>query len=221
MTRLLALDTSTSAVTAALVEDAVVLASATRVDARRHTELLMPLVAEVFERAGATRDSIDGIAAGVGPGPFTSLRVGVVAAATLGLALEKPTYGICSLDAIARSVLDGPKPPQDFLVATDARRKEVYWARYVDGERHDEPSVDRPAELPGNLRGLAAAGRGPVLYPDAFADALDPTDVDAGALGLVALDRITQGGEILPLQPLYLRQPDAVPSAGQKSALGR
>lgn len=221
MTRLLAMDTSTSAVTVALVDDDVVLAVRSRIDARRHTEILMPLVSEVVEQAGIERSSIDGFAVGVGPGPYTGLRVGITTAATLGLVLDRPAYGVCSLDAIAYDVAVQPDSPDDFLVATDGRRKEVYWARYTGGVRIGEPQVHRPAELAEELRALPTAGRGPELYPDLFANPLSQLDVDAAALGRLVARRLADGTGLLPLQPLYLRQPDAVPSAGQKSALGR
>lgn len=219
MTVLLAMDTSTTAVTAALVQDESVLALTTELDGRRHTEILMPLVARTFAEAGIARDAVDAIAVGVGPGPFTGLRVGIATAETLGLVLGVPAYGVCSLDAIALSVQGLDDAPQEFLVATDARRKEVYWARYRDGDRLAGPDVEAPAELPQELRALPTAGRGPVLYPDSFPDALPVLDVCAADLGRLAARRLAAGEELLPLQPLYLRQPDAVPSAGQKSAL--
>ncbi len=221
MTRLLAMDTSTSAVTVALLDDGQVLAARSEIDARRHTEILMPLVRDVVAEAGVERSSIDGFAVGVGPGPFTGLRVGITTAATLGLVLDRPAYGVCGLDAIAEAVAAQPDSPDDFLVAIDARRKEVYLARYTGGVRVGEPQVHRPADLPAEVRALPAAGRGPLLYPELFERALPQLDVDAVALGRLVGRRLAEGGDLLPLQPLYLRQPDAKPSVSQKSALGR
>ncbi|GAB3577816.1 tRNA (adenosine(37)-N6)-threonylcarbamoyltransferase complex dimerization subunit type 1 TsaB [Calidifontibacter terrae] len=221
MNRLLAMDTSTSAVTVALLDGNTVLAARSSVDARRHTEILMPLVRDVVAEAGVSRSSIDAFAVGVGPGPFTGLRVGITTAATLGLVLDRPAYGVCSLDAIAYAVAAESNSPSDFLVATDGRRKEVYWARYTDGARVNDPQVHRPAELDEALRALPTAGRGPDLYPELFVNPLPQLDVDAAALGALVVRRLAEGSELLALQPLYLRQPDAVPSAGQKSALGR
>lgn len=219
MSLLLAMDTATNAVTAALVDGDRVVASRSVVDARRHTEILMPLVAELFDEKGVARSDVDAIAVGVGPGPFTGLRVGITTAETLSLVLGRPAYGLCSLDAIAHEVVAAADAPSDFLVATDARRKEVYWARYSGGHRTTGPAVHKPADLPDDARALPVAGRGVHLYPEAFGPAIAPVDVDAAQLGLAVAAALAAGKELLPLQPLYLRQPDAVPSAGQKSAL--
>lgn len=211
---ILAMDTSTSAVTAALLEGERVVGCASVIDARRHTEILMPLVRDLFDAAGAARTDVSGIAVGVGPGPFTGLRVGIATAETLSLVLGVPAFGVCSLDAIAHEVT-ASGGPSDFVVASDARRKEVYWARFRDGVRVGQPQVHKPVDLPREVRSLPTAGRGAQLYPDTFAHAIEPLDVSAAHLGLLA----GSGVEVLPLQPLYLRQPDAVPSAGQKSVL--
>ncbi|MGI8676836.1 MAG: tRNA (adenosine(37)-N6)-threonylcarbamoyltransferase complex dimerization subunit type 1 TsaB [Nocardioidaceae bacterium] len=127
---LLAFDTATPAVTAALHDGERVVAAATSVDARRHGELLAPAIATVLRDAGADRRDVTAIAVGVGPGPFTGLRVGLVTARTLAAALRVPVHGVCTLDALAAAVSE----PAELAVATDARRKEVYWARY---RRHD------------------------------------------------------------------------------------
>jgi len=103
------------------------------------------------------------------------------------------------------------------LMATDARRKEVYWARCSRGadgaQALGEPAVDRPGDLPDDVRALPTAGRGPVLHPDLFADPLgQPLDVDPGWLGRVAVRRLASG-EAMPVAPLYLRRPDALTTA--------
>ena len=126
MLAVLAFDTSTPAVTVALRDDSAVLAERTVVDARRHGELLAPGIAAVLSAAGRETSELTAIAVGVGPGPFTGLRVGLVTALALGDALRIRVYGVCSLDILAyASKLDGA-----YAVATDARRREVYWARY-------------------------------------------------------------------------------------------
>jgi tRNA threonylcarbamoyl adenosine modification protein YeaZ len=205
---LLAVDTATPAVTAALHDGVSVVAESSRTDARRHGELLLPAVDRVLADAGTKLDAVTGIVAGVGPGPYTGLRVGLVTAATFGSVLGVPVYGLCTLDGLAHaSGLDCP-----FVVATDARRKEVYWARY-DGSRTrlGEPAVDRPAEIAEQVAGLPAIGAGALLYPDIFPDARTPGHVSAGALAALAAERLAQGEEssFLPLTPLYLRRPDA------------
>ncbi|MBF6044970.1 tRNA (adenosine(37)-N6)-threonylcarbamoyltransferase complex dimerization subunit type 1 TsaB [Streptomyces sp. NRRL B-1677] len=215
---LLALDTATPAVTVALHDGDKVVAESRQVDARRHGELLLPSVDRVLREAGHKLDAVTDIVVGVGPGPYTGLRVGIVTAATFGAALGVPVRGLCSLDGIAYAAgqagLEG-----EFVVATDARRKEVYWARYADARtRVTEPSVDRPADLTEKLAGLTVIGAGAVLYADAFTDvrADMPEHQSAGALASLAAERLRTGGEFLPDQPLYLRRPDAQVPANYK-----
>ncbi|MFH8789765.1 tRNA (adenosine(37)-N6)-threonylcarbamoyltransferase complex dimerization subunit type 1 TsaB [Streptomyces roseoverticillatus] len=215
---LLALDTATPAVTVALHDGDKVVAEARQIDARRHGELLLPSVDRVLREAGHKLDAVTDIVVGVGPGPYTGLRVGIVTAATFGAALGVPVRGLCSLDGIAYAAgqagLEG-----EFVVATDARRKEVYWARYADARtRVTEPAVDRPADLTEKLAGLTVVGAGAVLYPDAFTDvrADMPEHQSAGALASLAVERLRTGGEFLPDQPLYLRRPDAQVPANYK-----
>lgn len=219
---LLAIDTATSAVTAAVHADGSVLAGVSLSESRKHAETLAPAIDTAMKEAGLVPADLDAVAVGVGPGPFTGLRVGIVTAATLGLALGIPVYAVCSLDAIAYEVA-GSEQHREFLVATDARRKEVYWARYVvvDGapERQGEPAVCLPADVDHALRELPTAGGGPLLYPDLFGSAIPVTDVDAGALASLVAHRLAHGGELLPPTPLYLRQPDAKPSVAVKSVL--
>ncbi|WP_329043322.1 tRNA (adenosine(37)-N6)-threonylcarbamoyltransferase complex dimerization subunit type 1 TsaB [Streptomyces sp. NBC_00178] len=200
------MDTATPAVTVALHDGSSVVAETGQVDARRHGELLLPAVHRVLSEAGVSLDDVTDIAVGVGPGPYTGLRVGLVTAATFGSALSLPVHGVCTLDALAHaSGLEGP-----FAVATDARRKEVYWARYDDVRtRVGEPGVDRPADIAGSLAGLPVAGAGALLYPEAFPDARGPEHVSAGALASLAAERLAAGAGLLPPQPLYLRRPDA------------
>jgi len=214
---LLALDTSTPSVTAAVHDGTRVLAEATVVDARRHGELLAGQVAQVLAEAGLTPQDLTAIAVGVGPGPFTGLRVGVVTALTLGLALGVPVHGVCSLDALARrAVVDGP-----FVVATDARRREVYWARYsAEGARVGLAAVSKPADLAAELGGLPVLGPGAELYAEVFGGAAEAwAPMSAGALAEVALAALASGGALLPARPLYLRRPDATPPGARKPVL--
>ncbi|MEU2586264.1 tRNA (adenosine(37)-N6)-threonylcarbamoyltransferase complex dimerization subunit type 1 TsaB [Streptomyces avermitilis] len=201
---LLALDTATPAVTVALHDGTSVVASSSQVDARRHGELLLPAVDRVLAEAGTRLDAVTGIVVGVGPGPYTGLRVGLMTADTFGLALGVPVHGLCTLDGLAyASGLDEP-----FVVATDARRKEVYWARYDNARtRVTEPAVDRPGDL--DLRGLPAVGAGALLYPDTFPDAREPEHLSAAALASLAAEKLAAGEELEAPRPLYLRRPDA------------
>ena len=212
---LLAFDTATPAVTVALRGDDGVLAEHTAVDARRHGELLAPGIERVLGAAGRSRAELTGIAVGVGPGPFTGLRVGLMTARALGDALDIPVHGVCTLDVLAAAVAaDGP-----FAVATDARRREVYWASYdLTGRRETEPDVDRPAEIAQRLSGLAVAGQGPRLYPEQFPNALDPELPSAAVLADLTARLLREAPEtLLPPQPLYLRRPDAVEPGARKA----
>ncbi|MFI5874088.1 tRNA (adenosine(37)-N6)-threonylcarbamoyltransferase complex dimerization subunit type 1 TsaB [Streptomyces sp. NPDC051445] len=203
---LLALDTATPAVTVALHDGTDVIASSSQVDARRHGELLLPAVDRLLEGAGLRLDAVTGVVVGVGPGPYTGLRVGLMTADTFGLALGVPVHGLCTLDGLAYACdLEGP-----FVVATDARRKEVYWARYTDSRtRVSGPAVDRPADIADEVAGLPAVGAGALLYPDAFPGAREPGHVSAAALAGLAAEKLAAGEELLEPRPLYLRRPDA------------
>jgi tRNA threonylcarbamoyl adenosine modification protein YeaZ len=205
---LLALDTATPAVTVALHDGTAVIASSSQVDARRHGELLLPAVDRVLAEAGLRLDAVTGVVVGVGPGPYTGLRVGLMTADTFGLVLGVPVYGLCTLDGLAYAAeadVEGP-----FVVATDARRKEVYWARYADRRtRASEPAVDRPADIAETVAGLPAVGSGALLYPDIFPDARAPEHVSAASLASLAAEKLAAGEDLEPPRPLYLRRPDA------------
>ncbi|WP_206506444.1 tRNA (adenosine(37)-N6)-threonylcarbamoyltransferase complex dimerization subunit type 1 TsaB [Streptomyces chrestomyceticus] len=212
---LLALDTATPAVTVAVHDGSRVLAEERQVDARRHGELLLPAVDRVLAEAGVKLGAVSDIVVGVGPGPYTGLRVGLVTAATFAAALDVPVHGLCTLDGIAYAAgLDEP-----FLVATDARRKEVYWARYADARtRLTEPAVDRPADIADEAGALPSVGAGALLYADTFTGvrAGGPEHQSAGALAALAAEKLARGEELLPPQPLYLRRPDAQVPANYK-----
>lgn len=204
---LLALDTATPAVTVALHDGSSVVAASSQVDARRHGELLLPAVDRVLADAGLRLDAVTGIVVGVGPGPYTGLRVGLMTADTFGLALGVPVHGVCTLDGLAyeSGIEGGP-----FVVATDARRKEVYWARYADPRtRLTDAAVDRPADIADEVAGLPAVGAGALLYPETFPDARAPEHVSAASLASLAAEKLAAGEELLPPRPLYLRRPDA------------
>ena len=200
---LLAFDTATPAVTVALHDGERVVASHLTVDAMRHGELLSPGIVAVLDEAWVQRQDVTAIAVGVGPGPFTGLRVGLVTARTLGLALDIPVYGVCTLDVLAAQAVDARAVPGPFLVATDARRREVYWAAYDEhGARLDGPHVSKPADV---ASALPVVGNGAVLYPEAFPHAAGPVHPDAGVLARVVTD---ERAELLDPEPLYLRRPD-------------
>ncbi|MGX7733028.1 tRNA (adenosine(37)-N6)-threonylcarbamoyltransferase complex dimerization subunit type 1 TsaB [Rhodococcus sp. 2H158] len=278
----LAVDTATPAVTAGLVRvddrgepggvDIETLAVRVTDNPRAHAEVLTPQILECLSSTGHTPADLDAIVVGVGPGPFTGLRVGMATAAAFGDALGVPVHGVCSLDAIAADVHgtggggaypvasgdgadpvasgdgadpvasgdgadpvaagdgadpvaagdgadpvaagDGADGDGDLLVVTDARRREVYWARYSGGHRVEGPGVCKPAELKAEPS-LRIAGSRP--HTDLFELPAHPvaTPSPAGLVAVAAADLLA-GAEPEPLVPLYLRRPDAVETADRK-----
>ena len=214
----LALDTSTPAVTAALgeVTDSGMkgLAERRTVDPRAHGERLAPQVQLVLDAAGVRPRELAAIVAGVGPGPFTGLRVGLATAAAMGQALGIPTYGICSLDALGRAA-----GPGRVLVATDARRREVYFATYADGVRVTEPDVAKPADV--LVAADRAVGEGALKYSEVFGIPIDDRLLFPSGEALIALaaEQVRRRAPGDPLTPLYLRRPDAVEPTARKAVL--
>ncbi|WP_327087661.1 tRNA (adenosine(37)-N6)-threonylcarbamoyltransferase complex dimerization subunit type 1 TsaB [Nonomuraea sp. NBC_01738] len=200
----LAFDTATPAVTAALHDGDRVLAESTTVDARRHGELLVPTIERVLNEARVRLRDVTDIVAGTGPGPYTGLRVGLMTAQGLGTALGlSRVHGLCTLDAVAY----GSRLETPFLVATDARRKEVFWARYTDMRtRVEGPFVDKPVDVP--VEGLPVAG--PDLYPGILGETVAPPYPLAGFLAALAAERLAAGQPLDEPRPIYLRRPDAV-----------
>ena len=205
---ILAFDTATSAVTVALHDGAGVLAQEEATDARRHGELLAPSIGRVLTTAGAKPADLTRIAVGTGPGPYTGLRVGLVTAQVVGSVLGISVDGVCTLDVIAGGAR-ASAAGREFIVATDARRGEVYWARYsADGARLGQPRVGPPGEVPACY---PVAGEGPVLYPvlAAGGEAIEPRHPSAAMLAEISAGRAAAGIAPGPAVPLYLRRPDA------------
>ncbi len=200
---ILAMDTATPAVTAGVLrlEGVEVLAERVTVDARGHAEQLTPNVLAALADAGLTVNDLDAVVVGCGPGPFTGLRVGMATAAAYGHALGVPVHGVCSLDAI------GVETRGDALVVTDARRREVYWARYRDGVRVDGPAVNAPTDVPADAHAVAGSPEHAALFDLPTLSPAYPTV--SGLVRAVA----NWTAEPAPLVPLYLRRPDAKPSA--------
>ena len=211
---ILALDTATEAVSAAVLDVGAdrVLGRASFVGPMAHGEQLAPLVDRALSGAGARPGDLGAVGVGRGPGPYTGLRVGLVHAEVLGWALGIPVHGVCTLDVLAAEAavtIDGP-----FLVATDARRREVYWARYAAGGRRiGDAAVGAAADVPD--RELPAVGAGAARYPEAFADRRGPLHPDAGTLARIIAGLLASGAPA-DVSPLYLRRPDAVAAAGRK-----
>lgn len=205
---LLAFDTATPLVTVALHDGADVVAERRSDLPMKHGEQLAPLIEQVMADAGVVRQDLTAIAVGAGPGPFTGLRVGLVTARTLAHVLEIPVYAVCSLDVLAVEAVDTGAVSGDFIVATDARRKEVYVASYdADGERVDGPHVLKPAAVTGDLPVVGEGGR---LYPDELGPPVGPERPSAGWLARVVTE---ERAALTDPEPLYLRRPDAVARA--------
>ena len=181
MSTILSIDTSTSQTSVALVKDGKVLLNKTHNDPLAHGEVLPKLVVQALE---INRD-IDLVAVGMGPGPFTGLRVGIAFAQSFAQAAGVSCVGVCSLDAMAANINEGK-----FIVSTDARRKERYWASYENGKRVSEPAVSSASEL--EKLGVKIFNEGD-YYPDP-----------------VAIAELALRGEKV-LQPIYIRKPDAYP----------
>lgn len=203
MTRtVLAIDTSTPAVIVGVLhchDDGRIDTAGQRVsaDAHAHAELLTPNIVGTLNDSGVAFDAIDAIVVGCGPGPFTGLRVGMATGAALGHALDVPVHGVCSLDAV------GNQTGGEVLVVTDARRREVYWARYRDGVRIGGPGVAAAVDV--DVAGAHQAAGSPeqcALFPLAQTAPGHPTPA-----GLVAA--VSNWETPDPLVPLYLRRPDA------------
>jgi tRNA threonylcarbamoyl adenosine modification protein YeaZ len=177
---ILAIDTAASRTSVVIIENGEVIFSESRDGAMSHGPALPELVQVAIKNREITE-----VLVGMGPGPYTGLRVGITFAQTFAWARNIPVRGFCSLDAIAAQVSE-----PDFIVAIDARRKEVYWARYTDGVRVEGPAVDLPAVVAA--RGIKVIDS---LLPDAkyFAEIADEFN-----------------------EPIYLRRPDAVATADRK-----
>jgi tRNA threonylcarbamoyladenosine biosynthesis protein TsaB len=209
---LLAFDTSSPTVAVALYDGSDVVAERVSEQAMKHGERLAPLIDDLMREVGVVRQDLTALAVGVGPGPFTGLRVGLVTARTLAFVLDIPVYGVCSLDVLAVEAASSGAIAGDFVVATDARRKEVYLASYDEsGVRTSGPVVDKPADLATTL---PTVGEGATLYPDHFPTGVGPTRPSAGWLARCVAD---ERAELSDPEPLYLRRPDAAtPSAPKR-----
>jgi len=205
----LALDTATPTLVVGVArwsagQDIEVLAERAVPSGNRHAELLTPAIRAVLADAALATADLGAIVTGLGPGPYTGLRVGIVSAAALGDALGVPVAGVCTHDAIGSG---------ERTVVTDARRKEIYWAAFAaDGSRTEGPDVVRPEEL---------HRPGPFVGDPAFAERLGaaevPAEVTTAGLVRAAASQLADPSTAAPLVPLYLRRPDATPPAALKA----
>jgi tRNA threonylcarbamoyl adenosine modification protein YeaZ len=213
MSLILTLDTATPAVTAGIVRlpDLAVLAERVTVDARAHAERLTPNALAALADAALRMADLDAVVVGCGPGPFTGLRAGMATAAAYGHALDIPVRGVCSLDAI------GVRTAGDVLVVTDARRREVYWARYRDGFRTKGPAVSAPADVdPGQAQTVAGSPEHAALFDLPRCEPVYPTPIGL-AQAAASVEAVSDwSADPAPLVALYLRRPDAKPMAARQ-----
>ena len=202
----LAIDTSVG-VSVAILRSSGEVTQSQAIDHGMQGELTAELISKVVTDSGLKIQEITDVVVGVGPGPFTGLRVGLVTAAVFAHAREIPIHGICSLDAIA---FDYANP---CVVVTDARRKELYWARY-DGIRIGEPQVSKPEVIASQFPDSKFVGPGAQLYPDYISG--EVMELKAGSLAKLFMSGSAQ---LVEVSPMYLRKPDAVEPTIRKSVL--
>lgn len=230
----LAIDTATAVTTVAVAAESTgLLAEESHLDARHHAEVLPRLVREVLDRAGIGPSQLGLIAVGVGPGPFTGLRVGIAFARASAHALGIPAVGVMSLDAIAYA--QGTRAAGGLTVVTRSRRVEVAWATYAAGAEglqrtagpliQPDPGFPRQGIIVGDVDGVdvvarpsASALAGLVLRRLAVGEEMpseqawpeDAPDGSGSATARLLSARAADGRLLLPALPLYLRRPDAV-----------
>ncbi|CAN5311172.1 tRNA (adenosine(37)-N6)-threonylcarbamoyltransferase complex dimerization subunit type 1 TsaB [soil metagenome] len=206
---LLAIDTSAGTSVAVVDRDRGTLVEHTVEDTRSHSEVIGTLIDQCLAESGVPIAALSGVAVGMGPGPFTGLRVGIAAAQAFAFGAGKPLVRVVSHDAVAfghyAAGNDGP-----LLVVTDARRKEVYWTAYSGADeqrlpvRTQGPGLARPDDLPAAVEGYSSYLR------------LDAQLVSAASVGLLAEGLFLHGRPFAGKAPLYLREPDVTVSAGPK-----
>lgn len=228
----LALDTS-GAITVGVVRDGTLLAGGHVDEDRRHAELLAPMIETALAEAGLRPTDLAAVVVGTGPAPFTGLRAGLVTARMLGVAVGVPVLGVCSLDVLAAQAFadDGVTVAEsraEVLVVTDARRREVYAARYLaavtdagtgEPQRVWGPAVVAPAALVADVGAAAVVGPGTRRHPEVLGPEQGPMTVDPVHMVGLGLDRAARGVD-QPTEPLYLRRPDVTPAPGRKRVTG-
>lgn len=201
---LLAIDTSAGTSVAVVDRDRGVLAQADEAETRRHAEVIGALIERVLQESRVGPTALRAVVAGMGPGPFTGLRVGIAAARAFAFGIGRPVVPLISHDALALDL------SEQLLVVTDARRREVAWSTYGVGDelglpvRIAGPELASPDELDTAVAGYGTFRR------------LDATSIPAGALGMLGERLFAARRSFGPSEPLYLRPPDVTPSAGPK-----
>jgi len=203
---LLAVDSSGGTSVAVVDSVRAVRAVAAEPDPRRHAEVVGSLIEEVLAQAGVTPQELEGVVTGMGPGPFTGLRVGIAAARAFAFGAGLPVHPLVSHDAIAlEAYLGGACGP--LTVVTDARRREHYWSSYAGLDeaglprRESGPALASPETVPGGPR-------------------VEHAPVSAAVLVVLAERVLAAQRPFARDLALYLREPDAVPAASVKRVSG-
>jgi tRNA threonylcarbamoyl adenosine modification protein YeaZ len=201
---LLAIDTSAGTSVAVVDRDRGILAELNEADTRRHAEVIGTLIQSALAQSGVPVTDLSGVAVGMGPGPFTGLRVGIAAARAFALGIGRPVVPVVSHDAVAFGQSD------PVLVVTDARRREVYWSAYGGTDdvglplREEGPGLTPPDDLAAAVTGFARYRR------------IDAAVVSAASIGLIAELLYLHKRPFASSEALYLRSPDVTLSAGPK-----
>ena len=204
---ILAIDTSVG-ISVAVHDDTELLSELTTNEHGVQGELIAQYIQDALSGAYVSPSEITAVVVGVGPGPFTGLRVGIASAGAFALARNIPIHGYCSLDALGISTRG------DCVVVSDARRKELYWAHYRDGERIQGPAVNAPIDIVSQFPNTSFVGPAANLYPEVLSGEVQ--QLRAGNLAQL----FTQGkGQIHEVVPMYLRKPDAAEPTGRKQVL--
>jgi len=204
---ILAIDTS-AGTSVAVVDGGHIVAEHSVADTMRHAEVVGALILQCLSSAGISASQVTAVVAGMGPGPFTGLRVGIAAADAFSVGASIPLLPMVSHDGIAAAHFSaGSRGP--ITVVTDARRRELYWSTYsglnADGlpERIAGPNLAKAGEVPLTVLGLSP-------------QILEASEVPAGSLALVAEKLLSAGHPFERYEALYLRSPDITLSNGPK-----
>ncbi len=228
---LLAIDTSAGTSVALVADTGECAAERSSADPRLHAEVIGEFIAGVLSDAHLDRSAITGVVAGMGPGPFTGLRVGIAAAHAFALGSRLPLLRVVSHDAVALAA-EAAGAAGPLLVVTDARRREVYWSTYAPGDgtaapvSSAGPSLCRPDDLEDEVDRASAGvsenpeGRGNRAGGYAHHTRIDAAEVSAAALGRVAAMLLASGARFADEGAIYLRSPDVTVSSGPKRVTG-
>lgn len=204
---ILAIDTSVG-ISVAIHDGQKTLAQRTTSEHGQQGEHTADYLNELLTSTNCAPSDIKQVVVGVGPGPFTGLRVGIATAVTFAHALQIPVRGLCSLDAVG-FVTSG-----ECIVISDARRKELYWAKYLDGKRVSDPTVSTPQVLRLDFPGTHFVGPAANLYPELISGEF--LELRAEHLAELLAKNLGQFQDVVPM---YLRKPDAVEPTNRKQVL--